>query len=42
MRFGMSHRFRFADPMMQPYVLMLGLERGLVKMDDLPATSQGA
>ena len=43
-KFGQSHsyRFRFADPVMQPYVLMRGLERGLVKMDDLPAISQGA
>ena len=43
-RFGQSHsyRFRFSDPMMQPYVLMRGLERGLVRMDDLPAIAQGA
>ena len=43
-KFGHSHsyRFRFADPVMQPYVLMRGLERGLVKMDDLPAIAEGA
>lgn len=41
-KFGQSHsyRFRFADPMMQPYVLMRGLERGLVKMEDLPAIGE--
>ena len=43
-KFGQAHsyRFRFADPMMQPYVLMRGLERGLVKMEDLPAIGEGA
>ena len=43
-KFGQSHsyRFRFADPMMQPYVLMRGLERGLVKMEDLPAIGESA
>ena len=41
-KFGQSHsyRFRFVDPMMQPYVLMRGLERGLVKMEDLPAIGE--
>ena len=36
-RFGELHRFRFrfADPMMQPYVLMQGLERGLVDLGDI-------
>jgi Cdc6-like AAA superfamily ATPase len=34
-RFGESHnfRFRFTDPMMQPYVLMQGLQRGLVGLE---------
>ena len=43
-KFGQSHsyRFRFADPVMQPYVLMRGLESGLVKMEDLPAIGEGA
>ena len=43
-KFGQSHsyRFRFADPMMQPYVLMRGLESGLVKMEDLPAIGESA
>lgn len=41
-KFGQSHsyRFRFADPIMQPYVLMRGLESGLVKMEDLPAIGE--
>jgi len=27
---GRAYRFRFADPMMQPYVMMKGIEQGLV------------
>ena len=30
-----SYRFRFTDPILQPYVLMRGLEGGLVTMDDI-------
>ena len=43
-KLGQSHsfRFRFADPMMQPYVLMRGLQRGLVDLSDVPAIAQDA
>ena len=43
-KFGQSHsfRFRFADPMMQPYVLMRGLQRELVDLGDVPAIAQDA
>ena len=36
-RFGESHnfRFRFTDPMMQPFVLMHGLKRDLVKLSQV-------
>ena len=30
-----NYRFRFADPILQPYVLMHGLKRGLVEMGDV-------
>ena len=30
-----SYRYRFADPVLQPYVLMRGLERGLVDLNDV-------
>ena len=30
-----NYRFRFTDPILQPYVLMRGLEEGLVTMDDV-------
>ena len=30
-----SYRYRFTDPVLQPYVLMRGLERGLVDLNDL-------
>ena len=30
-----SYRYRFTDPVLQPYVLMRGLERGLVNLNDL-------
>ncbi len=30
-----NYRFRFADPMLQPYVLMHGLKRGLVGLADI-------
>ena len=30
-----NYRFRFTDPILQPYVLMRGLERGLVTMGDI-------
>ena len=30
-----NYRFRFTDPVLQPYVLMRGLKRGLVNMEDV-------
>ena len=30
-----SYRYRFTDPVLQPYVLMRGLERGLVDLNDV-------
>lgn len=30
-----NHRFRFTNPMMQPYVIMLGLTSGLIQIKDL-------
>ena len=30
-----SYRYRFTDPVLQPYVLMRGLEQGLVDLNDL-------
>lgn len=41
-RFGVSrnYRFRFTDPILQPYVLMKGLERGLVDMNYVKAHSR--
>ena len=38
-RFGQSHgyRFRFADPQMQPFVLMQGIQRGTIDLDTLPS-----
>ena len=30
-----NYRFRFADPMLQPYVLMHGLKKGLVGLGDI-------
>ena len=36
-KFGESHsyRYRFSDPMLQPYTLMRGLERGLLTLQDV-------
>jgi hypothetical protein len=34
---GRTSRFRFADPLLQPYVAMQGVAQGLVKVRDLPA-----
>ena len=43
-RFGESraYRYRFTDPMMQPYVLMRGLERGLLDIEDVEAITNGS
>jgi hypothetical protein len=30
-----NYRFRFVNPMMQPYVIMHGLATGLISQDDL-------
>ena len=32
-----QHRFRFSNPLMQPYVLMRGLESGLLDLEDVAA-----
>jgi len=34
---GRTSRFRFADPLLQPYVAMQGVAQGLVRVQDLPA-----
>jgi hypothetical protein len=34
-----SYRYRFADPMMQPYIIMKGIEQGLVEPTALEAIS---
>ena len=34
-----SYRYRFTDPMMQPYVIMKGIEQGLVDPSALEALS---
>ncbi len=34
---GRTSRFRFADPLLQPYVAMQGVAQGLVRFQDLPA-----
>lgn len=34
-----AYRFRFSDPMMQPYVIMKGIEQGLVSADAMKALS---
>ena len=36
-RLGRPHqyRFRFSNPLMQPYVLMRGLQRGLLSLEDI-------
>jgi Cdc6-like AAA superfamily ATPase len=35
---GRTSRFRFADPLLQPYVAMQGVAQGLVGVQDLPAS----
>ena len=42
-RFGepRAYRYRFSDPMMQPYVLMRGLERGLLDIEDIDSITNG-
>lgn len=37
-----SYRYRFADPMMQPYIIMKGIEQGLVSPTALDAISYPA
>ena len=37
-----SYRYRFADPMMQPYVIMKGVEQGLVDSRALEVLSSPA
>jgi hypothetical protein len=32
---GRTSRFRFADPLLQPYVAMQGVAQGLVRVQDL-------
>jgi Holliday junction resolvasome RuvABC ATP-dependent DNA helicase subunit len=34
---GRTSRFRFADPLLQPYVAMQGVAQGLVRVQDLPS-----
>ena len=34
---GRTARFRFTDPLLQPYVAMQGVAQGLVRVQDLPA-----
>jgi Cdc6-like AAA superfamily ATPase len=34
---GRTSRFRFADPLLQPYVAMQGVAQGLVRFQDLPS-----
>ncbi len=43
-RFGepRAYRYRFTDPMMQPYVLMHGLERGLLDIEDVEAITNSS
>ena len=43
-RFGepRAYRYRFSDPMMQPYVLMRGLERGLLDIENVEAITNGS
>ncbi len=36
-----QHRFRFSNPLMQPYVLMRGLESGLLDMKDVAVFTTG-
>ena len=35
-----QYRFRFSDPLMQPYVLMRGLQKGLINMSDISRSSR--
>jgi Cdc6-like AAA superfamily ATPase len=34
---GRTSRFRFADPLLQPYVAMQGVAQGIVRLQDLPS-----
>ena len=37
-----SFRFRFRDPLLQPYIIMDGLARGLIGDGDIADTRNGA